>query len=81
MTGVTELHGPTIDQRVQQLVDTAKAAGRADEHVRLRLLGEVHCLAPDIPEAEFLGVLARGGLCVSSVAGVQLIHRCPPFVA
>lgn len=70
-----------IAARVQGLVDHAKSLGRAEARYELRLLGEVHCLAPDISEAEFLAVLARGGLCVSSVGGVQLIHRMPPSAA
>lgn len=71
---------PTPDpmaQSIEELVEASEKLGATRERYRLRLLGEVHCLAPDISEAEFLGVLARGGLCVSSVDGVQLIHRAP----
>lgn len=62
---------------IDLVAEKAHQAGVAEERWRLAMLGEVHCLAADIPEPEFVGILACGGLCVSNVDGVQLIHRMP----
>lgn len=69
------------DAAMRRLVAAAEAVGEARVTARLAQLGVVHCLAPDVPEAELVRVLAAGGLCVSSVGGVQLIHRRPESAA
>jgi len=46
--------------------------------IRLRELGEIHCLAPEVRESDLIRALGVAGLALSSVDGVQLIHRLPP---
>ena len=45
--------------------------------LRLRELGEIFCVAPDVSLGDLGDALRSRGLTFSSVAGVQLIHRVP----
>lgn len=71
------LRRPDLDR----LTAAAETIGEHKALIRLRELGQIHCLAPDITEVEFVRALERAGLCLSSIDGVQLIHRAPQSAA
>jgi hypothetical protein len=62
---------------VDRLAQVSEELGETRAITRLEALGTIHCLAPDVPEAELVRALSAAGLCISSVGGVQLIHRMP----
>lgn len=66
---------------LDRLTAAAETLGEHKALIRLRELGAVHCLAPDIGEDEFIRALARAGLGLSSIDGVWFIHRLPPSAA
>ena len=74
-------HPRPIDPRVMRLAELSEELGRQAYRCKLLSLGEIHCLSPDITESELVRVLAAGGLAVSTVDGIQLIHRLPRTAA
>lgn len=77
MSAVTPIRNHLRRPDLERLKAAAEAIGEQLAYIRLRELGEIHCLAPDIPETELVAALERAGLAVSSVDGVQIIHRLP----
>ena len=69
------------DPHVERLVALCEEVGETRAMNRLRMLGLVHCLAPDISVSEFVRALNAAGLTVSTVGDAQLIHRLPPTAA
>ena len=66
---------------VDRLAQVSEELGAMRLRAQLEALGTIHCLAPDISEAELVRALNAAGLCVSSVGGVQMIHRMPRAAA
>ena len=70
-----------MDFRVRRVATAAKEQGRQEAFRDLRELGEIHCLAQNISEAELVRALAVAGMTISSVGEAQLIHLLPQSAA